>query len=371
MNMILGLSMIIFFVLFSLNTNVKFPFVFTKPITIWLVFGFYSLLSGVFVAFNTVHLANSIFTYFQILAMLIYIVNISIIEKDNSFFLKSYLMFSLIYMFTMLFFGYNGPGNRLYLSEISNPNGDGIILIYGVFCLLMLIDTKKLKRFMLSLILLVFYSYTIIQTGSRKSFIVLGLFVILWFVLVYKDFWKTYSMKNKMISVIIFSLFLFIIIYNFLPVLLESTLYYRLSEGGYTISSSEARSNMYIQALDLFYKNVLFGVGFDQYRIVYGGYSHSTYAEIISTTGIIGTVLYFSSYLIIIYNLIKLSINHYRPIVSIKSKQYLILMVAILALGLGIIHFYNINDNIMFGLMISFYEVQKRKIKSNKKGMGK
>ena len=50
---------------------------------------------------------------------------------------------------------------------------------------------------------------------------------------------------------------------------------------------------------------------------------------------------------------------------SLKSLQYLILMATMLALGIGVIHFYNITDNIMFALMISFYQVEKNKQRSH------
>ena len=46
-------------------------------------------------------------------------------------------------MITMLLWGYDGPGGRLQLSATSNPNGDGLTLLFGIFCILTLINPKN------------------------------------------------------------------------------------------------------------------------------------------------------------------------------------------------------------------------------------
>jgi len=40
-------------------------------------------------------------------------------------------------------------------------------------------------------------------------------------------------------------------------------------------------------------------------------------------------------------------------------------MFVMLILGTGVIHFYSIRDNIMFSIMISFYYIEKLKLKQN------
>ena len=178
MPLILGFGMINLLMLYKMSTKENATFVLTKPIFIWLFFSYYALLSGLFVALDKGLLIDSLSTYIQILLIVFYIVNISVIEKDNKFFIKAYFIYSVIYMCTMLFWGVAVKGGRLALSENSNPNNDGLTLFYGVFCFLMLLDTKKINRLLLSLGLIGLFSYTIILTGSRKSFMALVILLI-------------------------------------------------------------------------------------------------------------------------------------------------------------------------------------------------
>ncbi len=366
MPLILGLGMIILLIIHTILTTGKATVTLTKPVLIWLFFVFYLLLSGVFIAYDKRHLLDSIFTYVQTLAMVVYIINVSIIDGDNHFFVKSYIFYSIVYMFTMLFFGVEGRGGRLQLSATSNPNGDGLTLLFGIFCILLLFNTKKITRLIILLGLVSLFVYTIILTGSRKSFIAAALLILLWFIVVFKDYWKEYSIIKKSTSIMILIAGM-LLIGNFIaPIFRESSLFLRLMNKGYKISDDVARSGMYKEAFIFFTNSPLFGVGFNHYRLlsVYRTYSHSTYAEIISTTGIIGTIIYFSAYIVIIYNLFNLYRNK-RNLAYIKALQYLIFMLIMLVLGTGVIHFYGIRDYMAFALMISFYYIEKKKLYEN------
>lgn len=364
MPLILGSGMIIVFLLHGLLVSRKATLIIPKPIFIWIIFLFYCLLAGLLIAYDKNHLVKSLLTYFQIIAMMVYIINVSAIEGENKFFLRVYLIYSIIYMCTMLIWGVERSG-RLALSINSNPNGDGMTLLLGVFCVLFLMNTKKLNRVVLSLGLVALFAYTIILTGSRKSFMALIMLLVLWFILAFRGYWKSYSINKKILSLIIVGVIFYTAMYLVTPTYFESILFSRLTKGGYTIGSDIARSGMYREALNFFYDNPLLGIGFNHYRIlgIYRTYSHSTYAEIISTTGLVGTVIYFSAYVVIIYNLFRIHIGARRTTTSEKSLQFLILMAVILALGMGVIHFYEIIDNLMFGIMISFYYTEELRLK--------
>ena len=85
MPLALGIGMILFLVLHKVRTSKSVNIFITNPIFIWIFFSFYLLLSGIFVAHNKIRLVNSLITYIQILAMMIYIINISLIEGNNDF----------------------------------------------------------------------------------------------------------------------------------------------------------------------------------------------------------------------------------------------------------------------------------------------
>ena len=368
MPLALGIGMILFLVLYIVITSEGARIVITKPIFIWVFFSFYLLLSGIFVAHNKIHLVNSLITYIQILAMMIYIINISLIEGNNDFFLKTYCIYSIIYMITMLLWGYDGPGGRLQLSATSNPNSDGLTLLFGIFCILTLINPKKLKRLIGLLGIVGLFIYTIILTGSRKSFFTAISLVLLYFIYVFKNYWKSYTIIKKIISTLILLIILTLIIILGKSYFYDSVIYQRLSTGsGYSLV--KARSEWANEAIRLFNMNPIFGVGFNHYRIlsIFGTYSHSTYLELISTTGIIGTLIYFSAYIVIIYNLFYIYKKTKGTKSSIKALLYLILMFIMIILGTVVIHFYDIDENIMFSLMISFYYIEKIKLKQENK----
>ena len=364
MPLILGGSMIILLVLHKMLSEKNTRFIISKPIFILLFFILYSLLSGFFVVYDKNHFINSLFTYVQIVAMMIYIVNISTIDKNNNFFIKCYVIFSIFYMLCMMLWGFEGREGRLALSENSNPNGDGLTLLFGVFCILFLTKPKKIGKLIVSLVLVSLHIYIIVETGSRKSFIGVILLVLFWFSFAFKDYWKAYSISKKLIFLLVLLILLVVLVPKFSYIFLDSSVYHRLIKRGYTISSDQIRSGMYRESLAFFYANPLFGIGFNHYRIlsIYGTYSHSTYAELISTTGIIGTIIYLLSYVVIIYNLIVIYIKNAKSKISLQSLQYMILMFIMLVLGTGVIHFYRITDNIMFALMISFYQIEKSKL---------
>lgn len=364
MPLILGASMIVVLLLHKSSKD-NMRVIITKPLFLWIIFAFYILFAGFLVASDKTHLINSWLTYVQTLALIFYIVNVSKLEKSNDFFIKSYFVFSIIYMITMLFWGYDGSGGRLYLTQSSNPNGDGLTLLSGVFCTLILLDRTKLVKTLLSFSIVGLFVYTIILTGSRKSFLVVLVLIILWFIIVFKDHWKYITLNKKIIITVTLIVGYFVIAHNVLPMFFESSLYWRMANKGITIGSDQIRSGMYKEAIDLFTNNPIFGVGFNHYRIlsIYRTYSHSTYAEIISTTGIVGTIIYFSSYIVIIKNLFSIYFNKKDSFVSNRAMQYIILFLSMLVLGTGVIHFYGIRDNILFALMISFYYVEELKYK--------
>jgi O-antigen ligase len=367
----LGVGMIVFMVLHKYSVSSKTSLELTTPVFIWLLFSFYILISGFFVADSKSLLINSWSTYVQILAMVFYIINVSAIENDNKFFLKTYLIYSLVYMTTMLVWGYEGRQGRLYLSASSNPNGDAITLFLGIFCILLLLDTEKTINLVLSLSLVGLLGYTIILTGSRKSFMAVLAYLFLWFISAFKQQLKIQT-KNKKILIIFILVIVLVIVRALLwAPFVESVLYSRLTTNGYNIADSESRSGMYREAIQFFRDNPLWGIGFNHYRLLstYRTYSHSTYAEIISTTGVVGTVIYFSAYIVIIYNLLEIFIKKKGTMVSIVSIQYLALMIVMLALGTGVIHFYNRIDHTAFALMISFYYTEKLKMNQTNDSM--
>lgn len=360
--MLLGIATILFFLLYKLTTKeaiIAIP----KPTLFLIIFLIYALLTGLFVAIDKGYLFSSIFTFSHKVILMIYIINISMIEKSNRFFLKVWLIYSIIYSLTMLFFGYENIGGRLLLSINSNPNTDALMLLMGVFCCIALLKHNKLNQMLLSIALIGILSYTIFLTGSRKTVLALIFLIVFWLFIVLKNYWLNYSLKKKIGLTFVMLMVCIPLIYKFLPAIKETSFYDRL-EDGLTLASDPIRSKMYSEAIDLLSRSPLIGVGFNHFRFysIFNTYSHSTYAELLATTGIIGTVIYLSSYLIILINLGLVHFKYSEKNLSTKALEYLLFMIILLLLGTGVIHFYSFRDFIIIAIIISFYFVEKRKI---------
>src|SRR5699024_6484476 len=121
----------------------------------------------------------------------------------------------------------------------------------------------------------------------------------------------------------------------------------------------EIRLSMYEEAFVFFKNNPLFGIGFNQYRelSVWKTYSHSTYAELFANTGIIGSVIYFIPYTLVLFGLLQLYRN--KDIIRHRINLYMSMYIIFLLYGTSVIHFYSIRDSILMGIFISFILISK------------
>lgn len=345
-------------VVHNLISNEKKDLLVSKPVYFWIVFVFYVLISGIFIANDKIQLINAVLLFVQTLAMIVFILEVSRNEKNNDFFLKTYALLSVTYMATLILWGEN-YGGIITLSSKTNPNADGMIMFYGIFCFLFLLDSKKIFKSIIFVTAICLLTYAIILTGSRKSFMAAILLIVLWLIFVSRYYWYYLSLRKKVfISTIgiICSGFFIVKTMNYFE---TTTLYLRFTEG-YRSGGDEVRIELYKKGFDYFSQNPFFGIGFNQFQTLTGMSSHSTYAEIFSTTGIIGAFLYFIPFLLIIQNLFRIYINERKTKMGGQSLLYLILVIAMLSLGAGVILFNEIPASIMLALVISFYLNKKK-----------
>jgi O-antigen ligase len=110
-------------------------------------------------------------------------------------------------------------------------------------------------------------------------------------------------------------------------------------------------------------------VGIGNYAIVsgFGTYSHSTYAEAISCTGILGSLLYFCGYIIIGYKLVSKFFHSHDAYAKARAFSYIGFFIVLIFLGIGVIHFDSLTSTFAFGLLIIYVNNGKEKISFNKK----
>ena len=173
-----------------------------------------------------------------------------------------------------------------------NPNTFSLDILIGLWALLYFNAKKKLNIILTSLISL-FFLYCIFITAARKSLISAMMVMTLWALLVYIPM-NGYKISKKNLKRILFiSVFGICVTYYAGQRIFDSQMYYRLkSLVSGTDGSAIKRINMYLNGIDTFIKNPVFGYGFGGFQYLYGGYSHATVVEVPVSGGIIGTILY-------------------------------------------------------------------------------
>ena len=353
MLLVSGSIMMLMLFLHYWQNEVKLLKALTMEAGFWLLFVLTSFFSGIFIAPDISVLLSSVSTLFQFYLVFIAVLIIADGDQSIDFFITIYLILSLLTAVTFLFIGGNYRHGRMSIGDL-NPNTLGTILSNGVFCALYLFNTEKKLTPVISLSSIVLFSFVIIQTGSRRPFISASLLIVFWVVFVLSDVLSSLSTAKRILiisTLVVAILFAFFIL---VPLFTGSLLLERLinlQEVGNPI-----REAMYVEAIDFFLANPVLGIGFNQFRLLsaFQLYSHSTYGEVLSCTGIVGALTYFSVYFVIIYKLVRILRLKIDKVTTQKAKLFGILMIALIFNGVAMIHFYSIQSMVMFGIIIAF-----------------
>ncbi len=357
MLMILGMAIIGFIILDALQSNVSIIRSITPELLYWIIFAFTSLIFGMFVAVNTDLLISQLSTFMQYILLILSIVYISGRDKKLDFFVSTYIAYALLAAVTALFRGHNYGQGRISLGAINNPNALGISMAIGVCCILYRLNFQKLTYSVLSFSAIMLLIYTSFLTGSRKALLSIVIIVVLWFVFIANKEIRALNSSAKIKGLFLLVL-LFLGFYSLLyPVFTNSLIFLRLRD--LFDSGSTARIGMYNEALRFFDRSPIVGIGFNNYRVlsIYKTYSHSTYAEVLACTGIIGSFLYLCPYILIFVKYVKLFFSKTIDHTLLKKLRIIFLLFsALIFLGVGVIHFYEMTSSIAFGYIIAFYK---------------
>ncbi len=242
---------------------------------------------------------------------------------------------------------------RLSISKEYNPNALGMAFAAGIWGVLYQWQKKKLP-FILIVIFIALFGYCIMMTGSRKSLIAAGLIIVLWSLICFIPGLKGRGFIHGMTT--LFSLFVLVIVISrgFISLYTDSTIAARMDTLIFETQEGN-RSNMYRQGFELLKMNPLFGLGFQGFAYYFGSYSHATLVEVPVSGGIIGAILYFSAYVLSIKRvlLIYMKSKYIPELINehIRAKMIFILWVPMLFYLICIIHPYQLNSAIMFGII--------------------
>ncbi len=330
-------------------------------IVIWFLFALVSLFSGYVVAQNKLAVINGIFQFIQFVLLIFSMNYISYEEKSIEFLINVFLIYAFISSAKTVFYGvpYQGiiraasNATRVTLATNFNPNALGVVAVIGITSGLFYLYRYNRKKYILTIFIIIIMCYAIILCQSRKALLALVIVICLWVLFCYKELIKEKNIRVKVINVLFF-LVVFVIFTGVLyKVILESGIYQRLitlfAGGEY------ARLDMYSEGKEFFSNNPIWGVGYNNFRYlsIYGTYSHSTYAEIFSCTGIVGGTLYLSVYIIMLVKSWCIILQNKKQR-RYEAKVIIIMQIVLIFLGIGIINFYEFTSMIVYGIIISF-----------------
>lgn len=185
-----------------------------------------------------------------------------------------------------------------------NINELGILLVFSALCCwyMYLINSKIVWFFPLCL-----YFFFSLLTGSKKVLVMIGI-VVLFYAFALKG-----RTVKQIIIVFLLAVTLIVGIYAVFTVSFFNNIVGRRTvefllgftgRGQYN-ASDLLRENMIKQAMKLFFKHYLFGIGVDNFGPTsgYNVYSHCNYTEILCNYGLVGFVLYYvrNIYYIVMY----------------------------------------------------------------------
>lgn len=211
-----------------------------------------------------------------------------------------------IYLYGAMDIAAIAEGERLGVSSVNeswNANQIGLMAALGVLCAVYIgfVCAHKAKGWtrLLSIVLVLFFGYTSILSGSRKSIIIV-LATLFIFVLRAS---KSHRIRNLMLAVILLGAALYAIynipfLYDRIGYRFQGLLDMMFAEGG--DNSSRIRQNMIQVGMEAFYQKPILGYGLNGFATIYGAfsgksvYAHNNYIEILVSTGLVGLVVYYA-----------------------------------------------------------------------------
>jgi len=226
-------------------------------------------------------------------------------------------------------------------SYIENPNSLAQFALLGIFGLLFFWrrTTPAYQRVLL-VGLFVLLAFGIILSGSRKGFVGLLLMIAAWLWFCFRQSLFSRPLYPLLALSALFGTYLLVDSVwesTYLGARLQLTLQDETILG-------RARTQMYREAVDLFLAHPLAGVGFGNFKTYswFQMYSHSDYMEALSTTGAIGSALYFVIYPVLWRRLRRIEASNLGSDVTHEVGLYKAFVITQLVLALGRINYQSI-----------------------------
>lgn len=312
----------------------------------------------------------------QILGVIIAISNIVENKEDVVIVLK---LFTIAAMYSLTLLAIRTPFSTYGTERTGaviglNPNNFGLLMAIGAMLSLYFynLENNKFSIYKLVVIvMLIMFSIFSLLSGSKKALLLLvSGFIALKTMSKDKDnIFKSIAAISITIPIMIYFIFNNSTLYSILGSRLESTyLTITKQNSTKTVDKSYVERDFYKKkALELFNDHPIVGVGINNFAsymrdINYShvAYSHNNYTELLSTLGVIGTILYYSYFISIILKLMKLIKN--------KDEDYnlnilfIIMIFMFLILDYGMVSYREIINMILLAVIDSYIRTKNKEV---------
>jgi O-antigen ligase len=246
-----------------------------------------------------------------------------------------------------------------FTGSLGNSNKIAKTMLLSIFASLVLLSLNSTKGWfrVYNYINIILSFYIIILTISKKAIILAPLMILL-----------SFSIKNlKLKNIVIFILLIFVTI----KILITYSDIHQLNNLSHLIekrfegmidmingyggdASSKERAFLLEEGFNIFSNSPIFGIGLNNARYFLIKYTHNNYLELLIGVGIIGTILFYSIYIITIKKVYKMP-----P--SMKRRYFFIMILVILLLDMATVTYYT--KPVLFTLLYIYYVAQKEEIK--------
>ena len=390
---ILGLSLIVYFIIFRLIWNDQ-KIIINNQILFCIIWFFFCVISG-YVATDFSLFANKLFTIFQLILFLI--IGYSLLKND-SLDIKYIIIVIFISSLFLFIIGIREQNHSPFFSSgrMAAMTGNANTLAsYGAFSILLSIYLYfVLKNKYIKIILFttqVFICYGILETHSRKGIIVVILGLIIFVLLnnIHKIFSKKVKIKSILSFITFFLVLITIVIFGFNK--FKNSDYYQRFERLTNYMQSKRKSSDLTRIIDysayerqrfvkyglnMWINNPVLGVGLDNFRANINNYwsssrqtyAHNNYIELLADIGIFGFLAFYLIYLSILGKLFNLRKRYRYDLKSFKLiNLFLTIMICRLIQELALVTYYEKFTWILFLIMLVFIERMTKKdvIKTN------
>ena len=250
---------------------------------------------------NSSYYFQGLITVIQIAFMILLIAGLSALLRNMSITMSAIILGGMVSAGTAF---YTGDIHRLMAGAATRLEGvtqnansfayQMLFVIFAVFFFWRRYSSRWVRVMFLAVLFVA--SMSIVYSGSRKGILSILIFVFMWWI---------YCQRKKLpkhpLMIYLALLLLLAGIYFSVDFVLSKTYLGKRFGENDVARGSNARLSLYMESLEVISKYPVFGVGINNFKTFSssGLYSHSDYMEVATSTGIVGFILYFSTYIIL------------------------------------------------------------------------